>query len=1270
MGVLDSLEYQLQMNMLELSSERICVIDTEGLVHDRNEAFQRAYSEVPSDESGFSLKSLFQEEDYRRFLDLISPKRTKEKMLVFTGVGLHNEPLIVKCKPIVLSDSQKVYYVCFFLSSESFVLPLNQVSQLLSLFDWHQEESARVTAAHQVVQLIGEMAGAEAVCWCPYIKEKEMYSLTGCEWMDEKRDSDEILWVRLPESENGVTEKEFYELGDLCELDSASLIPGSATILQEEKNRKVYIFRVEEEHEREGAVLVFQDEMREHQRLLWNLCLSQLRSYLKKSKEYAYYKDQFQKFKFGINAIGVATWEWDLRKNTIIFSRKWAEMMGYSYEELSNRIEDWKEHWHPDELHENERLLLEFLSGETTTYSPVHRMRHKDGHWKWIMTRGHLSKDAEGNPLFISGFHVDITESENMRALFLQERERFLNIIEATRAGTWEWNVQTGEALYNDRWAEILGYTLQELEPITNDTWRTLVHPEDLLKSDKIVQSLFFREKEFYSMECRMRHKEGHWVWVLDNGKVVTWTEDGKPLYMFGTHIDITESKLLEMEIKQREDNYRLLVESSYDIVYRLDKDGIFLFISTAWEKVLGHSIKGALGKSFEPYVHPEDLERIRLFFRHIEDTGRRMETTDYRLLHQDGTYHWFTTNAVPIKNEQGEVVGFTGIARDTTEVKAANLKILEQKDELERFFKVNLDYFCITDSKGSFIKVNDAWEKFLGFKVNELIGENALDYVHPEDHVQLKEIIRLIVQDQQESSFTLRFRKADGSYVLLEWKAQKTEDLIYAAARDVTEKIRLEENLFIEKELFRTTLLSVGDGVIATDEFHRILLMNSAAETMTGWDMKEAVGRPIQEVYRVLAPEEERPLQEKEEGKEESRDKILLARDYKRLPVEESISPITGSNQSVTGIVVVFRDITEKFEKQRQAEYLSYHDVLTGLYNRRFAEDLIKKIDLKRNLPLSIMVMDLNGLKLANDAFGHDVGDLLLIRSAEIMKEHLREQDVLARMGGDEFMMLMPKTTMSEAEAIKIRIMKDADASEAGPVQISIAAGIATKTLQNQNILEVEKVADNNMYREKLKHGKVMKSKMIETILSQMGTKFPKEKEHLHHVAMISRSIGEAMGMSSEALHRLYTAGKLHDIGKISVPKEILLKSGPLTYEEFEVVKKHAETSYQIIKSIEEYGYLAEDVLYHHERYDGTGYPEGLKGDEIPLHSRILAIADAFEAMTHERPYSRIRSIPEAVLELQLHAGTQFDPEIVQVFVEKVANHLPITFPSAGSKG
>ncbi len=289
----------------------------------------------------------------------------------------------------------------------------------------------------------------------------------------------------------------------------------------------------------------------------------------------------------------------------------------------------------------------------------------------------------------------------------LEEKENFADIIEATRAGTWEWNVQKAETKYNERWAEIAGYSLSELRPITSETWRKLVHPDDLIKSDKEIESLFYKEKEYYSLECRMKHKMGHWIWVLDKGKVVSWSEDGRPLQMVGTHTDITESKLLELEIRKSEDDYRFLVDSSYDIIYRLQLDGRFTFLSKAWEELLGYTVEEAVGELLQPYVHPEDLPRIYDFFNQISKSGEQMESRDYRLRHKNGGYNWFMTTAVPIWNSNDEIIGFTGTARDITDVKEANLALIKQKEELESFFTVNMievsKYHFATSDIGSF---------------------------------------------------------------------------------------------------------------------------------------------------------------------------------------------------------------------------------------------------------------------------------------------------------------------------------------------------------------------------------------------------------------------------------------------------------------------------------------------------------------------------------------------------------------------------------------
>jgi diguanylate cyclase (GGDEF)-like protein/putative nucleotidyltransferase with HDIG domain len=354
-------------------------------------------------------------------------------------------------------------------------------------------------------------------------------------------------------------------------------------------------------------------------------------------------------------------------------------------------------------------------------------------------------------------------------------------------------------------------------------------------------------------------------------------------------------------------------------------------------------------------------------------------------------------------------------------------------------------------------------------------------------------------------------------------------------------------------------------------------------------------------------------------------------------------------------GVVVVFRDFTEKKEKLNEIKYLSYHDHLTGLYNRRYIEDSLTRLDTRRNLPFTIMSIDMNGLKLTNDAFGHEMGDKLLISCGKMLREVCRKDDIIGRMGGDEFMILLPNTDEVAAQKVKERIEIASKKIKLDSVIVSLAVGFSTKDAEDMEIQAVMSKADNNMYKNKLKYGKIMRSKTIELLLKNINLKYDSEQIHTERVSQYCEAIAREMGFSENEVDKVKTAAVLHDIGKITISTEILNKPGRLTQDEYEIIKKHPETGYQILKSVDEYAPFALDVLYHHERIDGKGYPEGLKGDEIPLVARIIAVADTYEAMTAKRPYQIPKTKDEAIRELIRCSGSQFDTEIVRVFVEHV---------------
>lgn len=355
-----------------------------------------------------------------------------------------------------------------------------------------------------------------------------------------------------------------------------------------------------------------------------------------------------------------------------------------------------------------------------------------------------------------------------------------------------------------------------------------------------------------------------------------------------------------------------------------------------------------------------------------------------------------------------------------------------------------------------------------------------------------------------------------------------------------------------------------------------------------------------------------------------------------------------------ITGelVLAIIRDVTQSKEHLERIEHLSFHDQLTGLYNRRFYEEELMRLDTERNLPISLIMLDVNGLKLTNDAFGHIAGDDLLKSVALVLNEACRADDIIARIGGDEFVVLLPNTNDEEASKIVERIQSESKKHIVESVPLSISIGWDTKRIVSESMTEVFIKAEDHMYRKKLVESQSMRNKTIKVILETLNRKNEREKIHSEKVSEISEKIGSYLKMTEVEINELRIAALMHDIGKIGISEVVLNKKASLTEAEYVEVMKHPEIGYQILKSVDAYSNLAEYALSHHEKWDGSGYPKGLSGQEIPLISRIISVADAFEAMTSDRPYRRALTREEAIQELEKHAGRQFDPEVVEAFL------------------
>ncbi len=565
-------------------------------------------------------------------------------------------------------------------------------------------------------------------------------------------------------------------------------------------------------------------------------------------------------------------------KNHLItdVNQSFINVFGYKSEEvIGKHVDDVMNMGKPGSA--NAEMTKKVIAGEAVEEEGT-RYR-KDGSPIEVMIKG-IPVIIDGKMSGGFGIYEDISARKKTERELLTQRQRLENVIEGSGVGTWEWNTQTGKNIYNENWAKMLGYTLEELQPENQAVWKSLTHPDDVRRSEEIAERHLAGELPYYECECRMKHKDGYWVWVLDRGRILTSDANGKPLSMFGIHTDISERKKAEEEIR-----------------------------------------------------------------------------------------------------------------------------------------------------------------------------------------------------------------------------------------------------------------------------------------------------------------------------------------------------------------------------------YISTHDHLTGLYNRNFIETELHRLDCARQLPFSIILADLNGLKLINDTYGHMVGDRALSRVAEIIRSCCREDDIYARWGGDEFVILLPQTTAKDAQLICRRIDEGCRNIYVEDVPISMAIGLACKTAVTEDLKNILQEAEDSLYKQKLTESRSTKNAVLKTLLKTLAEKSHETEAHTRGMQEIALLIGKQLNLPANELSRLDLLITLHDIGKINIAEEILIKDSSLTKDEWETIKKHPEIGFRIARATEEFAHVAEDIMAHHERWDGSGYPHGLSGSDIPLLARVTAIADAYEVMKNGRPYKTAMSPSEIKNEFIRCSGTQFDPALVKIF-------------------
>ena len=530
-----------------------------------------------------------------------------------------------------------------------------------------------------------------------------------------------------------------------------------------------------------------------------------------------------------------------------------------------------------------------------------------------------------------------------------------------------------------------------------------------------------------------------------------------------------------------------------------------------------------------------------------------------------------------------------------------------------------------------------------------------------------------------------LRWVRKDGKTIWIEQQNVPIYDkggniiAIEGIARDISDRKQTEKFLKKVEERLQTALHQVmdiieflPDATFVIDREKNVIAWNRAIEEMTGVPKKDIIGKGNGEysfpfyglpkqmlIDAVLDRDENSGILDGEPGNKGAQ---VITEIYAPCLYQgngaylwSAVSPLYDSRGNLVGAIESFRDITERKEMEKQLKYLGTHDPLTKLANRTYFEEEMSRLESGDHEPVTVIVCDVDGLKLVNDTLGHKAGDNLLVAAANVLKKPFRTEGVVARVGGDEFAILLKGMDQITAENACQQICEAIkENNKRAEIPLSLSVGFATRRDSLTNLTELFKEADNKMYRVKLHSSQSARSTIVTSMMKMLESRDHITEGHGERVQDLVVDLATAYGLPENRMNDLRLMSQFHDIGKIGIPDKILFKPGSLSTDgEYAEMQRHCMIGYRIAQSVPDLGPIADWILKHHEWWDGKGYPLGLEGEAIPVECRILSIVDAYDAMTNDRPYRKKLSHTQAITELLKFSGTQFDPHLISVFLK-----------------
>lgn len=909
----------------------------------------------------------------------------------------------------------------------------------------------------------------------------------------------------------------------------------------------------------------------------------------------------------------------------------------------------------------------------------------------------------------------NIEERRRTANLLKTREEQLKTILDKSPAVIYTYRIIDGkpDLIYiNENLENVLGYK-PEVFIGHMEFWEQCVHPDDLPGLSKKLRG----EDNFY--EYRFLDSSGRYRWISDYQRKIADTE-GLPVTI-GAWWDNTERIKTVKALKASEKRYRAIVEDQTELVCRFTPEGVLTFVNEAYCRYFNQKPVDLLGENFFNLIPEEDQKLIKQHYAQFTPQNA-VVTYEHQVILPDNEIRQQQRVDRAIYNDEGVLIELQGVGRDITERKKAEEELFALKRFNESIVQTVNEGIIMINDDGKVTFANTALLQMLGYNQAELLNKHWRDIVPTESHsiveaaderrkagiidrYELKFIHKsgsliptqvsgspyynhkngemsgtiailtnITEQKKSEAEIAAKNRLLEllNAYTLEQTKINHIDSLIDLVLNQLVDYTGAEIAVYceyIEKEK------GLRIRKIKTDQ-----MIDSQLQTLAGEELTDMCIPVSPKFLKLMTAEVVSTFDSLLESTDEAISKTNANLLNQVLGVNNYIGIAFVSENNIFGTVLLcfkseqpdqqlhflksYAHITaitlKRIYSEEDIRYISMHDRLTGLYNRHYFEEELKRLDQSREHPIAVISADLDGLKLINDIFGHAEGDQLLQAGAVLLKRSLRASDILARVGGDEFAVLLPRTGKKAVLKLISRIYKSLEEknTKSSKLPLSISFGMAVSESKEKTLSEKFQEADNAMYQDKIKRSKNARTAIIDKLLESLNDSNKININIVNQVQELSLKLGNIIKLSDTQLSNIALLARIRDLGHIIIPEDLLQQNKMLTDKERDIICQHSEAGYRIALSSPELAGIADLILKHHEHYDGSGYPLGLKDDKIPVECQIVAICAAYAAMINQRNYAAALSQEEALCEINKCAGTMFNPDLVSDFSRMVRNH------------